>query len=268
MIILLIVVIILLVIILWGIYENKVLLTVRREDLGGSLKIAHISDTHRRSFGRNSSELIAKTAAESPDLILITGDMVSRDETDFRLLRSTLNGLNKIAPVYMIYGNHEQSLPPEFHPELEEIIHTSGTILLNNKVSKRVINDNELYICGIYPKYTTYKKSGGYRDLDTVTAQDIKAMVGDRPSGRTLLMAHNPLFAESYAEWGAEYTFSGHVHGGSVRLFGVGLLSPERKFLPRYSKGVYDVNGMKLCVSAGLGKPRLFDPAEIVVYRL
>lgn len=268
MIILLIVVIILLVIAAWGVYENTVLLTVRREDLGGSLKIAHISDTHRRSFGKDNSELIAKTAAESPDLILLTGDMISRDETDLSLLSSTLNGLNKIAPVYMIYGNHEQSLPPEFHPELEHIIHTSGTILLNNKVYKRVINDNELYICGIYPKYTTYKKSGGYRNLDTVTADDIKKMVGEHPAGRTLLMAHNPLFADSYAEWGAKYTFSGHVHGGSFRLFGVGLLSPERKFFPRYSKGVYDVKGMKLCVSAGLGKLRLFDPAEIVIYRI
>ena len=73
-------------------------------------------------------------------------------------------------------------------------------------------------------------------------------------------------FGEEYAKWGAKYSFSGHVHGGSVRLFGKALLSPERRFFPKYAKGVYDFGDKKLLVSAGLGKLRLFDPPEIVIY--
>ena len=83
-----------------------------------------------------------------------------------------------------------------------------------------------------------------------------------------LLLAHNPFFGEAYSQWGADYTFSGHVHGGIIRLFGVGLLSPERKFFPKKTKGVYDYGGKKLLVSAGLGKFRLFNPPEIVIYDL
>ena len=83
-----------------------------------------------------------------------------------------------------------------------------------------------------------------------------------------LLLAHIPLFGAVYADWGADYTFSGHIHGGVVRLFGVGILSPERKFFPKYSKGIYDISGKKLLVSAGVGKLRMFNPPEIITYKL
>ena len=262
------VIIILFVLVIWAVVENTAVLKVRHEDLGGKLKVAQISDLHKRHFGRKNSWLIETTAKEDPDLILLTGDIISRYETHFGLLDTTLRELNKIAPVYMIYGNHEQSLPPEFHDELKHIITGSGTYLLRNEKSKITINEEEIYVCGLEPKYTTYKKSGGYKDLDKVSPEDVKELMGQLPDGKTLLMAHNPLFAESYANWGVKYTFSGHIHGGSVRLFGVPLLSPERKFFPKYSKGVFDVNGMKLCVSAGLGRFRLFDPAEIVIYNI
>ena len=46
----------------------------------------------------------------------------------------------------------------------------------------------------------------------------------------------------------------------------IGLLSPERRFFPKYSKGVFEVGNMKLLVSGGLGKLRLFNPPEVVVY--
>ena len=83
-----------------------------------------------------------------------------------------------------------------------------------------------------------------------------------------MLLAHNPLFAEAYSQWGADMTFSGHVHGGAVRIFGKGVLSPERKFFPKYTKGVYTVGNMKLLVTSGIGKLRLFNPAEMVVYKI
>ena len=92
--------------------------------------------------------------------------------------------------------------------------------------------------------------------------------MGRCPQGETLLLAHNPLFGELYSAWGADYTFSGHVHGGIINIMGQGLLSPERKFFPKYSKGIYEINGKKLLVSAGIGKLRLFNPSETVVYEI
>ena len=149
---------------------------------------------------------------------------------------------------------------------LIEIIKLSGAKLLRNSRDFIIIGERRLNIIGYEPDYSVYKSDGCYTDLTPVTKADIVDVLGECPKGETLLLAHNPLFGKAYAEWGADYTFSGHVHGGIVRIFGKGILSPERKFLPKYTKGVYDFGGKKLLVSAGLGILRLLNPPEIVIY--
>ena len=53
--------------------------------------------------------------------------------------------------------------------------------------------------------------------------------------------------------------------GGIVRLpLAGGLLSPERKLFPEYTKGVYNKFGSSMVVSAGLGKFRLQNPSQII----
>ncbi|WP_297958797.1 metallophosphoesterase [uncultured Ruminococcus sp.] len=263
--------IILLVAILLAVYaaaENLYILTVRREKLGSGIKIAHLSDLHRRSFGSDNSRLISRVRAENPDLIIFSGDLVSRDTDSLEIAKKTLDQLCDIAPVYMIYGNHEQSISAEMKPQLEAMFAETRAVLLRNQHTTVSINGRELKIYGLLENYGVYKKNGGYRGLDSVTCADLEKLLGSCPDGEVLLIAHNPFFAEAYAEWGAKYTFSGHVHGGIVRLFGVAMFSPERKMFPAYSKGVYTKGNMKLLVSAGLGKLRLFDPAEIVIYEI
>lgn len=247
--------------------SNKAL-TVRRERLENGVKLAHISDLHKRRFGRDNAYLCDRVRSEKPDIIIISGDLVSRNETDFSGAEKTLRSLCKIAPVYMIYGNHEQSISPEKLPGFEEMLSETDVILLKNDSAAVNIRGRELIIYGLRESYSVYKKNGGYRDLDTIDVKELKRLLGDCPGGEVLLIAHNPFFGRAYAEWGAKYTLSGHVHGGVVRLFGVGILSPERKFFPEYSKGVYTIGNMKLLVSAGLGKLRLFDPPEIVMYEI
>lgn len=263
--------IILIVVILLAVYaaaENLYILTVRREKLGSGIKIAHLSDLHRRSFGSDNSRLISRVRAEKPDLIIFSGDLVSRDTDSLDIAKKTLDQLCDIAPVYMIYGNHEQSISAEMKPQMETMFANTRAVLLRNQHTTVSINGRELKIYGLLENYGVYKKKGGYRGLDSITAEDLEALLGSCPEGEVLLMAHNPFFGEAYAEWGADYTFSGHVHGGAVRLFGIAMLSPERKFFPKNAKGVYTFGKMKLLVSAGLGKLRLFDPAEIVIYEI
>ena len=105
-------------------------------------------------------------------------------------------------------------------------------------------------------------------------AHYIEEKVGNPASGHfQILLAHSPLFFANYADWGADVTFSGHCHGGVIRLpFIGGILSPERKFFPRYTKGIYELNAeqglAKLAVTAGLGKFRLNNPSEIMICTL
>ncbi len=258
---------------LYVLTENTVMLRVRHEKLGKGIKAAHISDLHKRKFGHDNSRLCSIIKREAPDIILITGDLVSRNTQSFDTAEKTLKQLCSIAPVYMILGNHEKSIHKRYVPEFIEAVKRSGAILLKNKCRTLEINGRKIKLYGISEKYSVYKKNNGYRDLDKIKAADIEGYIGKCPekaekNEQIWLMAHNPLFGREYARWGADYTFSGHVHGGAVRLFGRGILSPERKFFPEYSKGIYTISKMKLLVSGGLGKLRLFNPPEIVMYEL
>lgn len=248
--------------------ENKIVLKFRRKNFGGNIRIVHISDIHDSRKGRNNRRISDMAEKIKPDLIFITGDFVSRTATDFTSAEILLKKLCAVAPVYMVFGNHEQSLPDEYMRKFLGILAQTDVKLLTNSGLHTTVKGRNLHIYGILQDYSTYKKDGSYRNLDKFTIDDMKSAVGERPDGEVLLLAHNPLWADVYAEWGADYTFSGHVHGGAVRLFGVGMLSPERKFFPKYSKGIYSAGNMKLCVSGGIGKLRMFNPPEIVSYEI
>ncbi|MCR4639963.1 metallophosphoesterase [Ruminococcus sp.] len=253
---------------LYALFENLIVLTVRHEKLGSGIRIVHLSDLHKRHFGEGNSRLCRKVRAEKPDIIIFSGDLVSRSIITLSNAEAALRELCEIAPVYMIYGNHEQSISEEMRGELEAMFERNKQIMLKNQHTTVNIRGRVLKIYGLMEHYGVYKKNGSYRDLDVIDKAYVEDKLGKCPDGEVLLIAHNPFFGKAYAEWGADYTFSGHVHGGIVRLFGVAMLSPERKFFPEYSKGVYDFGGKKLLVSAGLGKLRLFCPPEIVVYEI
>ncbi len=253
-------------VLIWAIIENFGILLVRRFTLAGGspeVKIMHISDCHEKNNRKYNNKIIQAASHEKPDLIFITGDLVSRWETDFSACRSLLQQLKEIAPIYMCMGNHEQSLQPEEQAEFLGIPGETGIKLLRNAGEQICVKGREFSVYGVEQKYTTYKKDGGYKNLDSFTLDEMKELLGEPSGENVLLLAHNPLFAKVYADWGADHVFSGHVHGGAVRFFGIGLLSPERKFLPKYSKGIYTIGKTKMAVSPGIGKLRLFDPPEV-----
>ena len=254
---------------IYAFIENKFMLCTRHEYFGNDIKIAHISDIHKRKFGKNNSRICNIIRRESPDIIFITGDVVSRTETDFSAVESMLNELCGMSPVYMIFGNHEQTLEPKMKKRFIESVNRTDAVMLRNESAYIEKNGHRLNIYGLEEESTVYKKGKSYRNLDKIKVSDMERLLGKcYGNNKIILLAHNPFFCEAYSQWGADYTLSGHVHGGAVRIFGKGILSPERKFFPKFSKGVYTYGGMKLLVSGGLGKFRLFNPPEIVIYQI
>ena len=89
-----------------------------------------------------------------------------------------------------------------------------------------------------------------------------------------IAIAHNPLMAYAYESFGFDLVFSGHVHGGLVKLPLLGgILSPEYKLFPKYYEGIYNLNKTKMIVSRGLGfckrlPIRILNPAEVVIINL
>ncbi len=66
-----------------------------------------ISDLHNATFGKNNRKLLDAIKSCSPDMIVITGDLVYSNHTDVERAVSFVEQAVTIAPVYYVTGNHE-----------------------------------------------------------------------------------------------------------------------------------------------------------------
>ena len=88
--------------------------------------------------------------------------------------------------------------------------------------------------------------------------------------GVKVLMCHKP---EHYIKYLRSRTMdlvvAGHAHGGQFRAFGRGLYAPGQGIFPRYTSGLYDLDGAKLAVCRGLGNhafvPRINNPPHMML---
>lgn len=231
------------------------------------IKIVQISDLHKKKFGTMNSRLVNKIRSLSPSLIMMTGDMASRQGTDLIPLESLLCSCTKICPVYYSLGNHENDMDKSEFEKLLAIFQHSTVTMLKNQSADIYINNKNIHITGLcYSRANFRNKKCGFKGLKPYLINDINEAVGLKEDKYTILLAHNPMYLDTYASWGADLVLSGHVHGGVIKLpFIGGILSPERKFFPQYYSGIYKKDNTVMYVNSGLGKLRIFNPPEITL---
>ena len=227
--------------------------------------IVQLSDLHCAQFGEGNRGLLSAVAAETPDYIFLTGDLVDQKKPMPEGYVETLAaGLSAIAPTYFVTGNHEWARGDV--PELKNTLADGGVTVLSNQFVPLERGGDVILLAGI-------DDPNGYADQKTPEelAGEIAA-AGEDPYW--MLLAHrNTLFAEVYSRLGADLTLCGHGHGGLVRLpFTDGLFSTDRTFFPTYTAGFYQANGADVFVSRGLGNSgktfRLFNRPQVAVLTL
>ncbi len=234
-------------------------------------RILHLSDLHKKRFGTGYERLMNKITPLHPDIIFITGDLISRHEKKYENKLILIKKLLSIAPVYISLGNHEVENRTLSQAMLDEAAAMGAHVLINGK--ERIYRDTAcLDIYGLALAEYFYKNSdGSFKNLPPVTRAEVEELCGKNDeSVFSILLAHSPLPFEEYEKWGADLVFSGHMHGGIIRIpfAKKGVLSPERVFFPEFTQGVYRKFGANMIVSRGLGKFRLFNPSEIVLVSL
>lgn len=236
------------------------------------LRIAHLSDLHNEVYGERNACLLSLIDEQKPDIVLITGDMISHDQHNMHEYIDLCRNLAKKYVVYYVNGNHELSdLTKCEFKTVAVMLKQAGVICLDNKITTLVCEEQSIALAGLCYDMEYYKGVRGNRRAHSVfTKKKMTDYLGNAPKDEyTILLAHNPLDFDVYAEWGADLSLGGHIHGGLIRLPIVkGILSPEMKFMPKYKEGVYDKNGKKLVVSRGLGSVRIFNRAELVTVEL
>ncbi len=238
-----------------------------------NIRIMQISDVHfspliSRKQNRRTAEKIAGAASMlAPGIIAVTGDLVSRNAGISQMEDAAflVSLLQRHSQVFLALGNHETDMPKSLRLRFLTMLEEEGAVILAN----RTVFFKGIPIAGLAMPPRFYRnRSGSFRDVPICTAGEISRRLG-KALPQTILLAHNPLWLSAYADWGASLVLSGHVHGGIVRLPVVGgVLSPERSFFPRYTKGIYVEENTRMVVSAGIGKLRIGNPSEIVLLSL
>ena len=234
-------------------------------------KILQLSDFHSKRFGFGNAYLIHKIDELSPDIIIMTGDMVSREDMSLKTFYRLAQAIGNRYEVYYTVGNHELDINDDELAKMFRTLRHYGIHILNNEKVPLVRDDAEINLYGMWYGLHYYKNANGnyHKHLDFDSAEMLRLLGKNSTDTYSILMTHNPLDFRIYADWGADLTFSGHVHGGVIRLgrFG-GLFSPGRLFFPEFYEGEYLIGDSKLIVSRGIGGFRLFNRPAIVLATL
>ena len=234
-------------------------------------KVVQVSDLHNKWFGKNQIRLMKKIESCKPDIIVFTGDMVSRKATKLENAQNFIKNAVKLCPVYYVEGNHEKYsfyYNVYFKPFLEGI----GVHTLRNKSEKIYVGNSSITISGLRdPVYSTEYVSD-INSRSEVFVSWINGIINDT-NDFNILLSHRPEYFEQYCESGADLILTGHTHGGQVILpFIGGLYAPNQGMFPKYDKGIFTIGNSTMIISRGLGNsimfPRLNNCPEIVCINL
>ncbi|MBR0426430.1 MAG: metallophosphoesterase [Clostridia bacterium] len=226
-------------------------ITVRSNKIASPIKIVQISDLHDALYGEAQIGLRDAIQAQSPDWIAVTGDLFNRKKPKacrnaFALIEAAV----KIAPVYVVEGNHEVALGEIGEQYLSETERRGAAVLRDERTALLGLN-----VIGLRQR----------AERDT-----LRAMID--PERFNLVLCHRPELFSTYAGVGADLILCGHAHGGQVRIGQRAIYAPQQGMFPRYTSGLYEAEGTRMFVSRGLGDtviwPRIRNPHELNVIEL
>ncbi len=228
-----------------------------------------LSDLHGARFGEGQRRLCDLIAKENPELILIGGDMITTKAyipLDFEPLRELLSGIRRLypdIPILYALGNHESRLYETDSYEasdrqaFEGLLQDFGLTLLVSGIRHfgplSIVVPKiplSLYHKGPYCKTEYQAVRQSLSDLYTGLKKEDRALFNEH---YTIGLIHHPKLAYAGLTEGLSCALSGHYHGGMIRLFGMGLVSPDIFPFPRHTRGLYQTNAGTLIVSGGLG---------------
>ena len=233
-------------------------------------RVVQISDLHNATFGKENEKLLVKIQELSPDIVVLTGDLVDSNHTNIEVALAFAEKVVASYPTYYVTGNHEDWLEESDKLELLEGLERVGVVCLADEYVEIKRGDSKITLIGLNDEGL-----GGIKlkVTEETTGEPKFLTENEDTSGLQILLAHEPQYMENYTKYNVNLVFSGHAHGGQVRIpFIGGLVAPGQGLLPKYTEGVHEVNGTTLVISRGLGNSiipvRVFNRPEIVCVEL
>lgn len=236
-----------------------------------SIRLVQITDLHNSIFGENNQDLLDLVTEQSPDLILITGDLLNSNESETDIATNLISGLGSIAPVYVSLGNHEVEYQQNYETDITQLYEDTGAVVLDRQYQDLEVNGQKVRLGGIYG-YCLPEK---YLETNEANPEECVFLSDFQNTDLyTILMCHMPvcwLLNDGLDEWDVDCVLAGHVHGGQIILPLIGgLYAPDIGWFPGKLQGLYSSGdgSSTMVLSTGLGNtesvPRFNNIPEVV----
>jgi hypothetical protein len=220
------------------------------------VRIGHLSDFHLGapfSLGSRTSERAAAwVAARRPELVCVTGDLVSHPRGAHRLRRL----LAVLDEPLVVLGNHDIASTRDPFSRSVELAELGEAELLRDSATARELRGVHVQLVGV--DANTYRRREARPD----------ALV-DPAAALRILLCHFPGIAARVSPGAFHLILSGHLHAGQIAI----PLPGKRLTIahPRspYVRGLYETRAGIMHVSAGTGTSflplRFFARPEVTV---
>ncbi len=217
--------------------------------------LVQLSDPHAGPFlgAGDLSAVIDAVQALQPDLVLLTGDLITRRADEAFTLLGDLARLTPRMGSFGVFGNHDYRGRRE--GELSRRFAEEARFrFLRDECVRFEVEGGALALVGL-------------EDLEEAKAPDAARARGSvRPGDVEIVLCHNPLGAPPLARPGCAAILCGHTHGHQIDLPLV------RRLAPPHPGDRFRVGPSEVIVNRGLGALgvplRIGSPAEVVALRL
>lgn len=231
--------------------------------LSRDLNIATLSDIHINHHFSSalSKKLLTSLKNKKLDAIFILGDFIDRvnvlESLEVKNLAvDFLKNLAKIAPVFMVYGNHDVTskvhgvrsyeIPTDFRAELKKI---NNLTILDNEIKET----KNFFVAGFTPSEKYYFSSKSRRlEPKNVLKRELEAFLSEKCANLPhtkpcFFLTHSPFHGDLLTEklTDFDYIFTGHMHNGLLPRWllwttkNAGLIGPFKSRFPRFAHGMY-----------------------------
>lgn len=218
-------------------------------DIEDNIKICHLTDIHNHSdkyLNLKISDVIKKN---SPDVIVITGDVIDEHVKNLNSIRELLENI-KDYPVIYVNGNHE--LRTKYYAEMISCMNSYPNVsILKNDLLVFEKGNTKINILGL--------EDYGFNQTNEMIDTNLNNLLDKINNDyQTILLAHRPELLPVYAKDRVNICFTGHAHAGQINLPGRSLIAPGQGLFPKYNKGKYVLNKTTMYLSSGLGESGIF----------
>jgi uncharacterized protein len=205
------------------------------------LRIAHLSDFHLGvpSRGVHAVERgVTWAAGRSPDVVAITGDLLTHPRGEPRL-RSLVDRLPQ--PIFAVLGNHDLAIARDPMARRSNLTELRPARLLKDEGELIELRGKQVWIAGTDPRSVFRRKEK--TDPNTLS----------READFRILLSHFPRVFDRLEPGRFELVLAGHMHDGQITIPYPGGKVRLAHPTAQYASGVYRSRAGVMHVSPGLG---------------